>query len=399
MLGYYSILLDSSKMFNFLDSNPKSSLLPLTNDVNSPVVACMTPPCFLAGDRRVNEQTSLTVMHTLWMREHNRLATIIANNNPDYSDNMVFNIARRILEAEMQKISYEEYLPLIFGTLYRDLVPEYEGYEEDVFPNVPNSFSAAAYRFGHSQIQPKYALFDENYQPMGELDLNEIFFNSDSLLKLGTDPVIRGILQTPPRNVDEFITKRVTDHLFAKDSMTAGMDLASLNVNRGRDHGIAPYIIFKEWAKTVCGLESEFRDSMTQFEFEEVYGNLYTVDLFPGGLAEKPLPGGVVGAVFACIFAETFTALRDGDRFFYKNVLTKKQLNEIKKTSLSRVICDNTYIKKIQPNAFLLENKEDNKKVKCKNIPSMNMDAWTQTDYEEDANNLLYMLKKSYQET
>ena len=105
------------------------------------------------------------------------------------------------------------------------------------------------------------------------------------------------------------------------------------------------------------------------------------MDLFVGGLAESPLPGGaLVGAVFACIFSKTFTSARNGDRFFYENpdpdtaIYTPAEIAEIEKTSLSRVICDNTDITEIQPNAFLSEDR-----VSCSNIPSMDLSVFYPT--------------------
>ena len=68
-----------------------------------------------AGDERVNEQVDLVLMHTLWMREHNRLAAQLATLNPRWDDERLFQEARRIVAAEMQHITYSEFLPVVIG--------------------------------------------------------------------------------------------------------------------------------------------------------------------------------------------------------------------------------------------------------------------------------------------
>ena len=357
--------------------------LPMINSPTGPVI-CMDPPCFLAGDLRVNEQTALTVMHTIWVREHNRIARVLRANNRQMSSDEIFETARSIVIAQIQKITYKDYLPLILGSAISRLIPKYKNYDPNIFPNVPNAFAAAAYRFGHSQIQPFFERLDENYQsiPAGPLSLVDSFFNNSQFLEHGgTDPILRGLLATPARQVDEFLNTVITTMLFASGSSSPGMDLASLNIQRGRDHGLPTYLTWKQWAKTECNLESDFRNQLTRIRLLQTYGSLNNVDLFVGGLAEEPVSGGIVGATFACIFSKTFTALRDGDRFYYENSASNKasftaaQISEIEKVSLSRVICDNSGIPQIQRNAFMANQR----RVSCSRLQSVNINVWSQS--------------------
>ena len=71
--------------------------------------------CFFAGDFRVNEQLNLIVLHTLFMREHNRIATELARLNPRWSDDKIYQEARKINVAEYQHILFKEWLPIIIG--------------------------------------------------------------------------------------------------------------------------------------------------------------------------------------------------------------------------------------------------------------------------------------------
>ena len=194
----------------------------------------------------------------------------------------------------------------------------------------------------------------------------------------GTDPIVRGWITQPARAVDEFLTSILTTQLF--ETMEGlGMDLATLNIQRSRDHGLAP---FPAWQR-VC--QNRFRDNLlrelfefsnqiTRARFLQTYGGLSTVDLWVGGLAEQPIPGGIVGPTFACLFAITFGDLRDGDRFWYKNnIFMPQQLDQIKRTSLAKVLCDNgDAISSVQSNAFVLNSRQQS----CSSIPGIDLSVW-----------------------
>lgn len=355
----------------------------------SGVVGCPPPltpdQCYLAGDPRVNQVISLTIMHTIWMREHNRIAERLSTINPTWDGQRLFQEARQIIAAEMQKIAYKDYLPLILGDLYDQLIPEYSGYNISVYPNTINAYDAAAFRFGHSMIRSYLSRLGEGYQPIpqGALNIVSAFFAPQQFVEGGgTDPILRGLLTEPVELVDEFLNHFITNNLFAANITSPGLDLASTNIQRGRDHGIPPYFTWKMWALQECGYESAFTHELTKIHLLQTYGSLDTVDLFVGGLAERPLGGGMVGATFACIFAKMFQVIRDGDRFYYENdspvtgVFTESQRKEIEKTSLSRVICDNSdNIRFIQPDAF----RADQDRVACSSLPSMDLTAWKES--------------------
>lgn len=71
----------------------------------------------------MNEQPGLTAIHTIWMREHNRVARQLKALNPSWNDETVFQEARRFVVAEMQHITYNEWLPIIVGEIFCIFLP------------------------------------------------------------------------------------------------------------------------------------------------------------------------------------------------------------------------------------------------------------------------------------
>ena len=337
--------------------------------------------CYLAGDLRVNEQVALTAMHTIWLREHNRIARELKRLNSHWDDERTFQEARKIVGAQIQKITYFDYLPKILGSHgFRQVIKKYRGYNPNVNGSIPNAFATAAFRFGHSMIQPHFSRLDQNYVNDDPLPLREAFFNRSAFLSSdGTDRLLRGLVTQASLRVDEFLNPVLTAHLFQRGN-GPGLDLASLNIQRQRDHGMAPYVVWRNFCRRTFPRlgKSDIDSQLTFIRFFQVHGSLDNVDLWIGGLSEERMKRSLLGETFACIFGLAFTNLRDGDRFYFENsgVFSPKQKLEIMKASLSRVICDNAdAITSIQPDAFL----SNQKRRTCSSIPSINLRHWEET--------------------
>ncbi len=360
-------------------------------------------PFFEAGDERSNEQVGLTIMHTLLMREHNRIARKLGEINSCWNDEKIYQETRKIVGATLQVITYTEFLPILFGTYYNEYVPQYTRYNPFVDATIPNAFAAAAYRFGHSLIRPFLMRLNETYQPVedGPLPLEKAFFNPIEYFKSnGTDPILRGFLVAQSREVDEFLNSILTSKLFTAGTKKLGVDLASLNIQRGRDHGLPPYRKWQRFCNELFpGKNSSFRYPSTEYTMKEIYGDYgfsEGMDLWVGGLAETKLPSAQIGPTFACIIGLTFSKVRDGDRFWYKNSPSFRfyQVNELEKVTLSKLICNNAdNITEIQRNAF----RTDQNRVSCDNIDDINLESWKDfacynkrygrdTDYQYDSN-------------
>lgn len=102
------------------------------------------------GDPRTNQNPALLTFAIVLLRWHNILAQRIKHQHSEWSDEDVFQRARRIVVASIQNIIMYEYLP----ALLESKLPPYKGYNPDVHPGISHMFQAAAFRFGHTQIPP-----------------------------------------------------------------------------------------------------------------------------------------------------------------------------------------------------------------------------------------------------
>lgn len=355
--------------------------------------------CFIGGDGRASEQPALAVMHTMWVREHNRIMEGLRQVNPHWDSEKLYQQGRRIVSAMLQHITYNEFLPRILGwnavSLYGlKLLPQgyYKEYSPTCNPSVLNEFATAAYRIGHSLLRPHLPRMDRNYQPVDPpILLRDGFFNPDMLYQQTMiDEMIRGLVATPMETMDQFITGEVTNHLFEQRKIPhSGIDLIALNIHRARDHGIPAYNNYR----ALCNLKraTTFEDLSREMapeviaRMKRIYASVDDIDLFPGGMSERPLQGGLVGPTFACIIAIQFRQSRKCDRFWYEtddpNIrFTEHQLAEIRKNTLSKVICENmdSHVE-MQRAAFDLPSNFLNPRVPCGSMPHMDFSAWRET--------------------
>jgi hypothetical protein len=303
------------------------------------------PRLFLAGDVRANEQVGLIAMHTVFAREHNRLAAEIAANDPTLKGEEIYQEARRIVGALMQVITYEEFLPALLGP---DALPAYPGYNENVNPSIYNEFSTAIYRFGHSALSPTLLRLDEALNPIpeGNLALKDAFFRPDRVMNEGgIEPILRGLASQVCSSIDTELVDDVRNFLFGPPG-AGGFDLASLNIQRGRDHGLCSYNETRaELGLATKGSFAEVSsDPDVQARLASVYANVDEIDLWVGTLAEDPVNGGHVGEVAFYVIKKQFRHLRDGDRYWYQAMLTPEEILAVESTTLADVIRRNTSI-------------------------------------------------------
>ncbi|KAK3609599.1 hypothetical protein CHS0354_038598 [Potamilus streckersoni] len=336
--------------------------------------------CFLSGDIRVNQHPALSSLHTIFLREHNRIAAGLAAVNKNWTDQILYDEARKIVGAMLQHITYKEYLPEILGdaimNLY-DLNPltsgYFNGYDSSVNPASRNEFAASAFRFGHSMVHDSLKYNGNG----GDRMFKDVFLNPALLYHKtgGVDGIIKGLTDSYSQKVDEHLSSQLTRHLF-ESQPGFGADLAAINIQRGRDHGIPGYLLMK----AICDVDSNVHDPSVWGALKAIYKNSFDIDLFSAGVSEKPVTGGKIGPTFACIIAKQFEALKKGDRYYYENsgdqAFTPEQLDEIRKISLSKLICRNTGITSIPTNAFTKNSSSRNPLMLCSGVTDIDYNRW-----------------------
>ncbi|XP_050293643.1 peroxidase-like [Anthonomus grandis grandis] len=349
-------------------------------------------PCYAAGDVRVNQNPQLTLLQTLLLREHNRIADTLQKLNPHWDDETTFQEARKINIAQHQHISYYEWLPIFIGTenslknriLYKtkDYVNDYD---PSVNPTILNEHATAAFRFFHTLIAGQLDLVSEHRNSYGNIRISD-WFNRPAILEQGNsfDELTRGLGTQPELAADFYHTREITQNWLRQPGQQVGQDLKAICIQRNRDHGLASYNDYRHF----CGLPKahsfqDFSDVISKDNVERLaslYEHPDDVDLTVGGSLEAIVPGTLAGPTFLCILTEQFFRTRVGDRFWYENSgeigFTLPQLNELRKASISRIMCDNTAnVRAMQPRGFERIS-HTNAVVPCEALPVVDLSLW-----------------------
>ncbi|KAL1234331.1 Peroxidasin [Trichinella spiralis] len=245
----------------------------------------------------------------------------------------------------MQHITYHSWLPKILGPQGMNMLGTYGGYNQAVDSTISNAFATAAFRFGHTLIQPILIRLDENFRPhsAGHLPLEEAFFAPERLLNEGgIDPILRGMFSTPAKlpTTGQYLNNILTEQLFNKAHDVA-LDLAALNIQRGRDHALPATLYRISQLGESCKFCMDIRETWI-FGLEVSWKNCYLV-------------------------------------------LGPDQLYEIKKTTLARILCDSgDEIDRVQRDIFKnIGSTNPEHYTRCEHLPNINLNMW-QECCEED---------------
>ena len=383
---------------------------------------------FVAGDGRINENIGLTAVHHVFHSEHNRMVdymkALITEQNIDVAEwqlepgvwngERIFQAARFVTEMEYQHLVFEE-----FGRKVQPMINVFSGYDTSVDPAIVAEFAHVVYRFGHSMltesVDRKFSNGARGDAPLLDVFLNPPAYNSrpDGTRisdAEGAGAIVNGMTRQVGNELDEFVTEALRN-----DLLGLPLDLASLNMARGRETGVPrlnaarrsffnatgdpalrPYdnwtdfgnalrhpsslvnfvaaygehptitsattMVDKRAAADVlvnqAGTEAAPADATEFLEGTGTWATAPTglndVDFWMGGLAEAQTPfGGLLGSTFNFVFETQMENLQDGDRFYY---LTRTAglnlLTQLEGNSFAELIERNTTATNLPADSF-----------------------------------------------
>lgn len=311
---------------------------------------------FVAGDVRANENPFLLAMHTIFAREHNRICLALASEHPGWTDDELFQEARRRVGALIQNVTYNEWLPTLGMHL-----PPYAGYKADVNPGIQNVFSAAAFRYGHTTINS--VLFrmnnDGHHIAQGDIMLRDAFFKPSATTDVGgIEPYLIGMSTVVQQEFDCKVIDDLRNFLFGPPG-AGGLDLVALNIQRGRERGLPDYnTIRTDFGMAPINSFSEMTtDPLMNMALQNLYQDINAIDPWVGMLSEDHMPDALFGPTAMAIISGQFTALRDGDRFYFENdpAFSPEEIDDIKNTRLADIIRRNTPITCLRDFVFMAQ--------------------------------------------
>lgn len=213
--------------------------------------------CFKSGDDRVNENLGLAIVHTLFLREHNRIARHLAKMNSEWNDDEIFEEARKIVGAQIQHITFNEFLPHVLGeeTMARyDLRLATHGfftkYDMSVNPSMENAVANAAFYFLFTTMPPTIERYSKDLNMIGFIKMSDSFFNPSELYANKFDEYLMGMVSQNGRSSDPFVENEMTNSLNGGVDGTM-FDFVAFTIQRGRDHGLPGYVEYRR----ACQLE------------------------------------------------------------------------------------------------------------------------------------------------
>ena len=314
---------------------------------------------YVAGDGRANENVMLTSIHTIWARNHNWWVDTLREQTGDtWTEEEYFQAARMMNIAEYQQIVFTEFATAMAGGFDDDEEHGFDGYDPTIDASISVEFAQAAYRFGHSMLNEDLGYLDADGNAQ-RLSLVEAFLKPEQVGALGVDGLLAGAVADLHQAIDVDMVNALRNQLVGRP-----LDLAALNIFRGRDMGIAPFNEVREQLFAQTGKASlepytgwddfQARNDLSDdliAQLQEAYPDGFeTMDLWIGGLAEKPRHG-QLGSTLGYIFLEQLDRLQNGDRMYYLETFDDQLFAENVAT-FSKIIERNSGLTDLPENVF-----------------------------------------------
>lgn len=337
---------------------------------------------YFSGDDDSIQNPLIAIFHSLFIRNHNHIADKLGSLNRHWDEEKLFYETRKINIALYQKFIYEEWLDLFLGESIERL--KNAEYDENVDGSTLNEFSNAAFRIFHAFVPAKFDIRDNVALNFSDL-LNKI-----ELLNFYYDDVLNSISHQK-MNLDGY-SNEILNRMY-KNHNKIGLDLLSMDIMRGRDHGIPAYHKFRKFCNVMPHNVKVFNDlapiisSKSIVQLRQTYKTVYDIDLLVGGaleVVESDEKFGFFGPTLQCIVAEQFYRFKAGDFYFYSNNSTfeENQLEVLKNYKFANFLCENSNLAKTLMNSFVYNGGEIN----CRDVNRLDLSLWQEhfDSYEDN---------------
>ena len=264
---------------------------------------------FVSGDIRATENPDLTSATTLFVREHNYQVDRLQKQHPEWTGDQLYQMARAIVIAEIENITYREYLPHLLGP---DAIKPYAGYDSSVDPRITQEFATAAFRFGHSIVSGEETKIDNSGKPIVAQSLTDAFFATPKEVAAngGVDALLRDFAGDVAQANDVYAIDELRNLLF---DPPVALDLIAIDIQRERDLGLGSLNQTRKalGLKQYTNFSQISSDPVVIANLKTVFGGINDVDLFIGGLAEDHASGTMV---WSDLSANHRTAVREPAR-------------------------------------------------------------------------------------
>ena len=292
----------------------------------------------------------LSLLHTIFFKEHNAICDGLRREYPTWSDEELFQKARIINAALIGKIHTVEWTPAILANpvLERSMNIVWYGAPNDwltrfgiwlmenetmlgVPGSLPNHHAAAysnteefvaVYKM-HPLMPDDFDFYDHtNDRCLGHKTLTEIQgrYTRDALKAFSMEDLLYSFGIAPPGAITLHNYPNSLRHLehLTEGGVMALLDVATVDIVRERERGVPRYNDFRELLHMprINSWDKLCANPQWAQELREVYGNIDKVDTMVGMFAETPPKGFGFSDTTFHIFILTATRRIQSDRFF-----------------------------------------------------------------------------------